>query len=306
MKRWFDAWQFTSAQILRIPESTHPNIVFFDARCIYATADLSDARSSVTSPSIGESGLLWRTALHGDTLTMPTSKKIPVQLLSFTDFDVRTRRPFFVMASPDYWESKGLGQEPGLTAVFLHEFAHTRQIGGLVSTIGPIDAAWNFPNELDDDAVQKQFQSDQKYAATYLAERDLLYRAAGADSVAEVRVLALQALAMMRARHARWFVGENDVFATLDDTFLSLEGAAQWAAYAWLAHPKGGKLTKSAAVTRMIGRRRTWSQDEGLGLFLVIDRLLPEWPSLVFREPSIGGISLLERATRKVSGRMPD
>jgi hypothetical protein len=100
----------------------------------------------------------------------------------------------------------------------------------------------------------------------------------------------------MRSRHARWFTGDRAVFAILDDTFLSLEGAAQWSAATWLAHPKGGGLTREAAVAKMLGRRRWWAQDEGLALFLVVDRLLPGWPLLVFREPSAGALELLARA----------
>ena len=103
---------------------------------------------------------------------------------------------------------------------------------------------------------------------------------------------------MMRERHARWFVGDNAVFAILDDTFLSLEGSAQWAATAWLSHPQGGGMTRDAAVAKMLGRGRWWAQDAGLGLFLLVDRLVPDWPSLVFRSPSMGAIALLERAAK--------
>jgi hypothetical protein len=223
-----------------------------------------------------------------------------VQLLSFTDSD-RATGPFFVMGLPTYWASAGYGQEPGLTGVFLHEFSHARQLPGMAAIIGPIDSAWSFPEELSDDAVQTHFGSDSTYVAAYMAERDLLYRAAAAESREEVHALAGQALTMIRSRHARWFTGENAVFATLDATFLSMEGAGQWAAYAWLAHPAGGGLDREAAIRRMLGRRRQWSQDEGLALFLVVDRLFPEWPSLVFRRPSIGAVELLERATRAVT-----
>ena len=48
----------------------------------------------------------------------------------------------------------------------------------------------------------------------------------------------------------------------------------------------------------MLGKRRWWVQDEGLGLFLVVDRLLPGWPLLVFHDPSMGALELLERAVR--------
>jgi len=48
----------------------------------------------------------------------------------------------------------------------------------------------------------------------------------------------------------------------------------------------------------MLGKRRWWVQDEGLGRFLVVDRLLPGWPLLVFHDPSMGALELLERAVR--------
>ena len=57
-------------------------------------------------------------------------------------------------------------------------------------------------------------------------------------------------------------------------------------------------MTREAAVAKMLGRSRWWVQDEGLALFLVVDRLVPGWPLLVFGNPSMGGRALLERAVR--------
>ncbi len=298
ISRWFAAWDLTSEQILHLPDAPPPQIVFYDSACVYTTSEVTAGGISPGSgPALRGTKLPWRAVAHHDTLTLPNSSRVPVQLMSFTNSDKQTG-PFFVMAAPDYWRQKGHGGEPGLTAVFLHEFAHTRQIRGMAAIIGPIDDAWNFPQELSDDVVQERFGTDSTYVAAYMAERDLLYRAAAVDSLLDVRALAAQALAMIQRRHARWFIGDNAVFAILDATFLSLEGAGQWVGYAWLAHPEGGGLRPTAAVERMQGKRRSWSQDEGLALFLVVDRLLPEWPSLVFRQPSIGAVELLERAVQ--------
>jgi hypothetical protein len=185
--------------------------------------------------------------------------------------------------------------------VFLHEFTHTRQIRGMAAVIGPIDKTWQktYHEELDDDVIQHHFAQDSLYVAAYNAERDLLYRAASAPSIGESRAFAQQALDMMRTRHARWFTGDNAVFATLDDVFLSLEGSAQWTAAAWLAHPKGGGLGQDQAVAKMLGKRRWWSQDEGLALFLVLNRLWLDWPQAVFASHSPGATELLERAIRE-------
>jgi len=81
----------------------------------------------------------------------------------------------------------------------------------------------------------------------------------------------------------------------LDNTFLMLEGTAQWIGYAWLVHPKGGNADPSQAILAM-RRGKWWSQEEGLALFLVLNRLLPGWPKIAFGDQPIGAIDLLEMA----------
>jgi hypothetical protein len=293
--RWLSAWEMTSRDILKLPEAPAPTIVFFDSACVWTTAPGGAAAQG--GPSLHGTNLPWRAFAHDDTLTIPDGSRVPVGLMSFAGGD-KKGGGFFVMAAPSYWAGRASMNDAGLTAVFLHEFTHTRQLRGVRHVLGPIDSTWSYPEELDDDAVQKNFGKDSVYAAASMAERDLLERAAKAATTKEARALAKDALAMMKRRHARWFTGRKAEFALLDDTFLSMEGAAQWAAAAWLAHPKGGGLTREEAVAKMLGKRRWWVQDTGLQLFLVVDRLLPSWPQLVFSDPSMGATELLERATQ--------
>jgi len=296
IERWLAAWDLASRRILKLPDAPPPEIVFYDSACVYTTSALTAAGAPpVEGPGLHGEQLPWRALAHDGSLTLPDSSAVPVQLMSFTVI-ARPTGPYFVMAAPSYWARSGHGQEQGLTGVFLHEFAHTRQVGGMASTIGPIDSTWAFPEELTDDAVQTHFRDDSSYVAAYLAERDVLYRAAAAESLTEVRALAAAALSMMRERHARWFTGEYTVFATLDNVFLALEGVGQWTACAWLAHVEGGGLDRETAIRTMLGRRRWWAQDEGLAVILVVDRLLPDWPAYAFSVPSPGALDLLERA----------
>jgi len=299
IRKWFAAWELTAKEILRLSDTTPPEFVLFDSSCVYTTSAVAARGASPgDGPALRGVTLPWRALAHGDSITLPDSTRVPVGLMSFAHSAKRTG-PYFVMAAPSYWAALGHTDSTGLTAVFLHEFAHTRQVRGMAAAIGPIDSAWAYPEELDDDALQTRFQRDSVYSAAWRAECDLMYRAAAADSRAETRELATRALAMMRSRHARWLRGEHAVFATLDDIWLSMEGAGQWTGYAWLAHPRGGGLGPAAAVEKMRGRGRRWSQEQGLGLMLVVDRLLPTWPEVVFREPSLGATDLLERAVAR-------
>jgi poly(3-hydroxybutyrate) depolymerase len=294
--RWFDAWELTSRQILRLPDAPPPHLVFFDSLCVYTTSERS-AKDELgqQGPALLGTPLPWRATTHGDFLTLPTGDRHPVQLLSFAGGD-KAAGPFFVMAAPSYWAQKGIVDTLGMTPVFLHEFAHTRQTRGVGAVLGPMDSTWSRDIDLSDDVLQHLYRDDSTYVAAWQAENDLFYRAATAATDEDARALAREGLAAMRARHARWFTGANADLASVDDLFLSMEGTGQMTAVLWLSHREGGRMERAAAVERMRGRRRWWSQEEGLGIFLVLDRLLPEWPSLVFGETSAGALELLERA----------
>ena len=299
IEKWFHAWELTANEIMHIGAGPKFDLVFYDSKCVYTTSAVTGAGSAPTKgPSLLGREFQWRAKLHGGTITLPNGETTPVQLMSYASADQKSG-PFFIMALPEYWIESGKPSDgaTAFTGVFLHEFSHIRQVDGFDS-IGPMEEKWKFKEPFDDDMVQKHFGANEEYVNAFHAERDLLYRAATAGSISETRSLAEEALKMIKARHARWFVGDEAVFAPLDSVWLSLEGSGQWTAYAWLQHPKGGGASRQEAIDKMLGRRKWWSQDEGLALFLVIDRLLPEWPSLVFHRPSMGAVELLERAVQ--------
>jgi hypothetical protein len=283
IQKWFDAWELSANDI---------------NRCVYTTSAVSGAGAPAKSgPSLMGTKLKWRAKPHGGKITLPNGTTQNAGLMSFASGDKKTG-PFFVMSAPEIWFQTlhtPLDEARNLTPVFLHEFAHVRQVKGF-KIMGPLEEGWKFKDSFDDDMVQSHFKSNEDYGRAFNAENDLLYRAAAAESNDEARALAIDALKMMKARQARWFTGDEAVFAPLDSMWLSLEGSGQWIGYAWLKNPRGGGLQAQEAVDKMSGHTRWWSQEEGLGLFLVIDRLLPNWPSLVFHDPSIGAIELLERA----------
>ena len=123
----------------------------------------------------------------------------------------------------------------------------------------------------------------------------LVYQAAAEPDALAARKLAAEALALMEARQKRWFTGGDAYWKNYDDLFLTMEGFGQWVAFAWLADPRGAGLAPDAARKKMSGTR-WWSQEEGLALFLVIDRFVPDWPRRAFAEKPALGIDLLRLA----------
>jgi hypothetical protein len=285
-KAWVEgalqASDYVMEQRLHLPREAHPTIVVFNDRCRFELGDAGRGRWIGTSHT-------GKIDLFGTT--------IDAGVTSFASDDDKTGRRFFVMALPPVWAKAKVMEagDKGLTAVFLHEFSHTRQMTTLAPVFQAADARYHAP-DLNDDSLQGHFKTDPAYVAVYEKESDLLYRAAAEPDDAKARAFAVQALKLIDARQKRWFTGADAMWKPYDDVFLTLEGFGQWNGYAWLSDPRGGAMTADAAREKMRGKRKWWSQEEGLGLFLVIDRFVPNWASQAFGSPPKLGIDLLREA----------
>lgn len=281
------AWQLVSTNRLKLRPHRGPTIVVFDSKCRFE-------RSGTAA---------WKAEPHKGSIRIPDGKQIPAQVTSFAGSDERFGSSFFVMALPSIWETAKIpisGDMKGLTSVFLHEFSHTRQVQPLKPVFETAEAVRKMPDDFSDDSLQAHFKNDPAYVAVIEKEMDLLYRAAAEPDAAAAKKLAVEALALLEARQKRWFVGNEAYWKNYDDLFLTMEGFGEWVAYAWLADPAGGGLGPVAARDKKSGTR-WWSQREGLALFLVIDRFVPDWAERAFAAQPTLGIDLLRlAATTKV------
>jgi hypothetical protein len=286
VERSLGAWRFARTEKLHVEdEETPPTIVFFNEACMFA----------------GEGGPPWRGEAHGGTVTLPDGNRIPPQVTSFASPYANNTRVFFTMALPSIWEAGGIqSEEFGLTnlmtAVLIHEITHTRQFSGYTPRMEALDRRYNIGDFLTDDIVQDTFSENAGYVAAYEAERDLLYHALAASDDVQARAMTGEAVARMRTRQARYFTGDNEKLVALDDIFLTMEGIAQWAAYSWLVDKNGGGFAPDVAVAGMRRDGRQWSQDEGMAIFLLIDRLAPNWQARAFAAEPATAMELLALA----------
>lgn len=275
-----DTWRRAEVEQLGLASQPLPTVVAADAACTYLL------------PQGGFAGVT--ATRHGETVVFPDGGEAPVGPISFASGE----GGYFAMSLPSVWRGAGVDSDFGLeqlmTGVLLHEMMHIRQIDlAATSLAGAAASVGVGDDELTDNVVQDRFKSDPAYVAAYEAERDLLFAAAGAPSNGEARELAARALDLMRARHARWFAGDKAGFAPLDDVFLTMEGMGQWLIYRhFLA--AGRPAAEVLPAVRRGGRQ--WSQDEGLALILVLDRLLPRWQARAFRDPDWRASQLLAAA----------
>ena len=273
-RAWLEAallrWEHASGSWLRLAHEPLPTVLTADRHCAYTLTG-------------GEFGQM--SALPHNGATFPAGgADLPLGPVSFADGPDR-----FVMTLPSVWRAAGVTSEVGLEqlmqGVLLHEIMHTRQAGLAAQSLASIEQRSGLGGDLSDDNIQEHFAEDTAYRAAYEAERDLLFAAAAAPTDAEARTLARTALHSLRDRRARFFTGPNGWLEDADDVFLSMEGTGQWLIYRDLVAADGPALGAPEALVAVRRGGRFWSQDEGLALMLVVDRLLPDWKARAFREP---------------------
>lgn len=272
-------WQATETGVLHLPANPLPQIIAVDGACTY-------------SLPAGDFAVLTATP-HGDTVTFPDGGEAPVGPISFASGEAG----YFAMSLPSVWRAAGVESDFGLerlmTGVLLHEMMHIRQTELAKAALAGVPQTLGIPDdELTDDIVQERFSADPEYVAAYEAERYKFYAAAEAETDEDARRLAGEGLALLRERRARFFTGKNAGFTQLDDVFLTMEGMGQLLIYRYFR----GFEEHGPAVEGVRRGGKWWSQDEGLAIMLVVDRLLPDWQARAFREPDWRAENLLAAA----------
>jgi hypothetical protein len=276
-------WQATETGVLELAPQPLPTVIAIDSACTWSLP-AGDFAAMSGAP-------------HGETVIFPDGGEAPVGPISFASGE----NNYFAMSLPSVWREAGVASDLGLermmTGVLLHEMMHIRQVDLASQGLqGSVAAAGIPDDELTDDIVQHRFDSDPNYVAAYQAERDALFAAAAAPTDSEARERAAEALALLHARRARWFVGDKAPFAAMDDVFLTMEGMGQFLIYTYFRSPEGGGVSEEAALRGVRRGGKWWTQDEGLGLMLVVDRLLPGWQQRAFRDPDWRAEHLLAAA----------
>lgn len=302
LENWFSAWELMSEQVLKLPKSTPPTMLFYDNKYVYTTSGVSAPNGvSFDGPKLLGEKLPWRKELHNDTLTIPDGQRIPIQLMTFAaPSKQKDVEAFFVMAAPVFWKSAGIESkevplEKLLTGVFLHEFTHTRQMNGIGSKITNFDNNNTFKVEVSDDIIQDYFAKDSLYVADYKNELSILYAAANTKKKSELYALTSKGLRLFREKQLKYIQPTNEVLVDMENIFLSMEGLGQFMIVSWLTNPEGGNIPFDIAVKATRRNKKWWSQDEGLALFLILDKLsTPNW-KMMFSDKPIDIITLIEK-----------
>ena len=301
LQRALDGWNQVSRQFLRLDQSPVPWIVLFDASCVWHLWPDSgpgpDAVPVTTTLSFGGSPIPVRAQAHKGTVFLPSGAPVAVEMKASTSLYRNGRGAFFVMAMPSVWQTKGVSaptRAEYLHGVFSHEMTHTRLLVAINRRVRELARTNDLVYPINDDVIQAEFLKTPGFEAAFNRERDQFYRAALEPDPRKRRDLAAKALDMVRHRHARFFTGPTAAYAELESLFLTMEGVGQWAAYRLAQTRAGGNDAEALRLVR--DNKKYWSQDEGLALFLLIDAVVPDWPSRIFSATPASPFALLEEA----------
>lgn len=192
------------------------------------------------------------------------------------------RKTFFIVPLPAlYHRLAGADQAPYLDELFLgmtaHELTHTRQLVGAAQQINRLRVRYNLPASLDDNIIEQEFGANDEYKRLFDEEQKLLASAIMAKGLADCRQKMGQALESARKRKQRFFIGDKAGYSDLEDIFLTMEGMAMWVQYRTARDRAPAGEDWLETLIKLSKNTDSWSQAEGLGLFLLIDRLIPGW-----------------------------
>jgi rubrerythrin len=306
IQRALNGWDALQSDALRLTRAPLPWMILYDASCAWDLepddAILVNALSANAALVVSGKQIRVRVRALSGTVLLPNGAPLPSQAAAYTSFYKDGTAPFFVMALPDVWRrdpdnARDPFSDEFFLGVAMHELTHTRQLLPMIERLRVIGEQYKLADvALNDDVVQNRFQTVDGFRAAFELERDQMFRAAAEQDPRRRRALAVEALKMIRTRQARYYTGSDRAYKEFEEVFLSMEGAGQWAAYTFAKRDTRADASDSAVVDFVRSTRKYWVQEEGLALFLLIDRFVPDWQRRIFGSTYVSPVDMLERS----------
>lgn len=304
--RWFqsalDGWHQVSQDFLLLDPKPIPWVVLFDDACTWhfaATAGIPGSAPAEVRLTYAGEPVSASVLRHNGKVHLPNETDIPAEIMAAA-FPVKGQdTAFFALATLDLWRrhpqaSKDPMLEKRLLSVVLHEIMHTRQLPYIAVKVEDLGKRFELPAQVNDDMVEDRFKDVPGFREAFEAERDLLYRAVAETDPAQRRMLIDQALGMIHQRRERFFTGADQPYAELEELFLNMEGAAEWARFKYHQADPGNTMSDAEIIAFIRGKENSFSQDEGLALALLLEKEVPGWKSQLLGPEMASPLKLLE------------
>ena len=304
-----DRWENVCHRHLRLPVEPLAWVIFYDdnyAWHLSAEKDLLPAyeTAAVTLNFAGKARELLRVT-HNEGLWVPgRNERLPLKATVSTMPYANEQKTFCIIPLPSKFRQLApADQAAALDELFLglamHELTHTRQLLFVMAQIHKLRKIYTLPEQLNDNLLEDTFGQNKEYAQLFNQEMDAFGDALFAESLTECKRELARAFAVIQQRKTRYLVGEKKAYAPLDEIFLALEGAAMWAQYQMVRdHVPAGENIQTT-LTNLAQRMNACSQVEGLVLFLLMDRLIPNWQALYFAPNPPSPFAALQASLRQ-------
>lgn len=308
MQMALDRWEDTCRRHLHLPIEPLAWVIFYDdhyAWHVSAEKDLLPPHetATVTLNFAGQPRALARVA-HKQGLWVPgRDETLPIQVdLSAMPY-ADDQKTFCIIPLPALFHTvEGLGTAAEMDEFFLgialHELTHTRQLSLVMKQLRQLRKRYPLPEHLDDNLLEDTFSQNKAYAQGFNREMEALGNAAMADTTVECRRKGARALAIIQRRRAHYFVGKRKMFAPLEEIFLMLEGTGMWVHFQMARERAPAGEDVGTTLNKLAAKTNAWSQVEGLALFLLMDRLIPDWRARYFAPNPPSPFAVLQAAVR--------
>jgi hypothetical protein len=227
--------------------------------------------------------------VHESKLWVPGRDPISVVPTAVSMLYADDTKPFFIMGTPAFQQRALRTSDTEdfrnfLIGLALHELSHTRQLPHVMPHIKRTKARHRYPDNLDDNIIQTAFENNGEFRRMHDEELKRFSAAVLESDSERARAEVAEGLRILERRRGLFFTGEYEGWSEMEDVFFALEGSAMWVQFraALRLAPKGQPWLDTLAV---LGQRTdAWSQSEGLGLFLLLDRFSPGWQAKFFGE----------------------
>ena len=291
MQRTLDAWEATCREDLHISPNPLPWVIFYDSTHAWHVKpeekQLPPHRQTKQVLVFAGHRYPIFELNHTKELWVPDREPLDLKARAVTMPYDRDTKAFFVLAVPGLVaKDAGVARSKDLDDFFagnaIHELVHTRQMIQLLPAVRQLRAQYKFPESIDDNLIQNIFGANDEFRKMYEeAGRHMTAALLATDNNARIEN-ARKAVQVIRERQRRFFTGEYEGWGAMEEAWLTMEGAAMWAQFqhALRVAPRGEPWLET--ISKLSQRTDAWSQMEGLGLFLLIDRLDSAWQPRFF------------------------
>lgn len=286
--RLAEGWARVSTDVLEIPALPFPETVAYDQHCVWRLAPATPAKlpeefEEYSLPiMLGEEAVPVYAAHHQGTIVLPSEAEIPADIIAATMSGPEYAPAFLVIALPEIWEAHPKAGQDALIrerilSAAMHEIIHVRQLPTALAKVRALKEEHALPENVTDMIVETRFADNEGYAQAFLEEKALFFKAALTESDEEKLRLARLALQKARDRRARFFTGDDQVYGSLEDIFINLEGLAEWTRFQYHMTEDENDRSRREVADFLVGRGNEWLQDEGLAVFMLIGDLGADW-----------------------------